>query len=238
MHLLQQLDKAQARRRFPNWEPKPTKAKFKPENATIDNTILCILDFSELEITVGDWILESAQTEASKAEVREHIIRNSEDELKHDKALSYLKEYVGYQDALVGKAQKLIERWRAQKPTFALAYALEMGIFMSVLPWLNKNGDVYCSTVSNWISDDETVHVVVNGLLAKECGHKLTKDHFVLVKDTLEYIYRYYDNDYIRKQVERAFARLTTGKDNAMMDESVPSTPAFFEQNNKQTTEY
>jgi hypothetical protein len=233
MSLLQELDKAQARRRFPDWQPKPTSASYKPEDQTVEATIHRLLDFSDLEITVGEWILASATDDS----VKEHVERNSKDELKHDEALSYLKSYVGYEAEHSG-AQELIERWRAEEPTFALAYALEMGIFMSILPWLNKNGDVYCSTVSNWISDDETVHVVCNSLLAKHLGQKLTVLHFTLVRDTLAYIYDAYGTAFVRTQVERAFRRLTTGKDNAMMDESVPTTPAFFEQNNKRTTEY
>lgn len=224
--LIQTLEKAQQRRRFPDWQPTPPQGKL---DSNIPKTVLWkLLEFIDLEVTVGQWIVKSNRDQA----IASFIERNAADELKHDKALRLLREYAGKPSTISDEANDIIKRWKAQEPTFALAYALEMGVFMTILPWLNKNGDVYCSTVAGWISDDETVHVVTNAALAKHTGQKLTKAHYTLVRDTLAFI------GFEPNVIQRAFKRLQSGKDRAMMNESVAITPAFFEQSDKRSTEY
>jgi len=232
--LLETLQKAQNRRRFPNWQPLPTKGKLK-STAYKKEVLYRMLEFVDLEITVGNWVVASGSNNKVDEAIADILRRNAADETKHDEALKLLRDYTGAPSTVSPEAASIIKRWGEQEPSFALAYALEMGVFMTILPWLNKNGDVYCSTVSGWISDDETVHVITNAALAKHTGSKLTKEHFELVIDTLLYIFKGEDANQI---IRRACKRLRTGKDNAMMDESVVTTIAFFEQSDKRPTEY
>jgi hypothetical protein len=233
--LLKTLKKAQSRRRFPDWTPTPTKGKFKASAFNTD-VIYRMLEFVDLEITVGNWVITSGSDNKLQDEITKLLNRNAADETKHEEVLKLLRNYVDAPSTISSEASALIQRWEEQEPSFALAYALEMGVFMTILPWLNKNGDVYCSTVSGWISDDETVHVITNAALAKHTGSKLTKEHFALVIDTLAYIFR--GESDVTNRIKRACQRLRTGKDNGMMDESVVTTIAFFEQYDKQPTEY
>lgn len=230
--LLSRLSAFQKRRKFPDWQPKPAYAPCRIEEPTL-STIHRMLNLLDLEVTVGEWVKEALwQLEpADKAAALVFIERNSLDEQKHDQALRYLATYtnLGAPDA---QAQALVSRWQAQKPSFMLAYALEMGVFMSVLPYLTRAGDMYCAKVSQWIADDEGVHVLTNRELANELKQSLTKEVCKLVVDTLAYIFG--DN----LQAERALRRLTTGKDATMIEESVPVTPAFFEQHDKRSVVY
>lgn len=224
------LQKAQDKRRFPDWQPKPPAGKFTKTNYNeADLGILeRLLHFVDLEVSVGSWV---ASNSAAYPSVTRMLQRNTADELKHDEALRQLKSYVGSSEP-TKEAKDIINQWNSQEPTFALAYALEMGVFMSILPWLNKNGDAYCSQVSNWISDDEVCHVVTNNVMMKEQKQPLTKEMFITVRETLLYIFEDIN------VVARAFNRLKTGVDTAMMNESIPLTTAFFEQSDKRTTQY
>jgi hypothetical protein len=220
------LERFQSFRKFPKWQPlkppaKSTKSYFAKDQAALVNRLL---QFVDLEVEVGTWIIDSMGelSQHQQKVVDAYIKRNSQDEKKHDVGFRSLRSYLGYTEDPQG--QLLLAAWKKQPPSFALAYALEMGIFMSLLPWLNRFGDTYVAQLSQWVSDDEMVHVQTNRRLAEFCNQKLTEQMFALVAQTIYYIFQE------TSQVERALHRLTTGQDKAMIGESLPTTIKFFEQ--------
>lgn len=225
-----------SRRRFPEWKPEDPYSPYyerSPEATFVIRRMLALLD---LELTVGEWV-KKALASANLQEAQAFVERNSLDEQRHDLALRKLSFYVGGASTDV-ESERLVQRWQAQKPSFSLAYALEMGVFFSLLPALTDFGDMYCVKVSQWISDDEGVHVLVNGRLAKELGERLTQEQAALVCDTVEWVFRPLGSTYVRRVQERALRRLTTGQDPDMMRQSVPVTPAFFEQVDRRSIVY
>lgn len=234
MSLLQKLTSFQDRRRFPNWQPKsPTNVHSMPPATVAVIQRMCHL--IDLEVTVGGWVqasLASLSHDNYDAAVT-YIEHNASDETKHEQVMHCLARYVDTPPVPLD-AQAIVQAWQNQPPTFALAYALEMGVFMSILPWLTKNGDMYCVKVAQWIADDEGVHVLTNRELATLLQEPVTLDMARLVKRTLTYIFA----DDASAHVTRAIRRLNTGSDPEMMNESVAITPAFFEQHDKRSVVY
>ncbi len=230
------LDSYQARRRFPDWQPEDPYSPYHEQSPLATALIKRMLAFLDLEVTVGQWV-KKALAAANLSEAQAHVERNSLDELKHDSALRKLSLYVG--GATEDSTSKaLISRWQAQAPSFSLAYALEMGVFFSILPALTKYGDMYCVKVSQWISDDEGVHVLVNRELASALGERLTHTQLNLVVETLLWTFEPLGASQAREVCERAVRRLKSGSDPLMMQQSVPVTPAFFEQVDKRSIVY
>lgn len=236
MTLAADLQKFQERRRFPDWKPDKPYSPYHAQSTTATEVIKRALAFLDLELVVGEWVVQALERAYLKEAV-EYVHRNSADELKHDEVLSILTHYVGG-STKTEVSEAIVRDWQKQQPSFSLAYALEMGVFFSILPALTKHGDMYCVKVSQWISDDEGVHVLTNGALAKHLGEKLTKDHLQLVVRTLAYVFEPLGEAEVKRTVERAIRRLNTGKDPDMMQQSVPVTPAFFEQVDKRSIVY
>lgn len=238
MTLLKDLQSYQERRRFPDWQPKPTEDVRTDNSKPEDKVILRALEFLPLELQVADWDRE-AQLVPELEEVESILERNASDEDKHDEVLGYLATHYGKRGVEDSEAISLLKRWVALNchPVVSM-YALECGVFFSILPALTKFGDVYAATVAQWINDDERVHVETNLRLMKALGLKLTDKVVRLVYDTNIYIFSPMGTQYAESQGQRAVRRLTTGKDKQMTQESVPVTIAFFEQRNKQSIVY
>lgn len=239
--LIADLQKYQNSRKYPDWEPSPAGTVNFTEG-TNTQVVKRALDFLPLELQVAVWDDEASQAWRESAEVRAILERNAADERKHDEALRFLSQHYnkkGFEDNRA--ANELLQHWQVMSslvhPVVAM-YTLEMGVFFSILPALNKRGDVYASTVAAWISDDERVHVETNLRLMKELNLKLTQDCLELVRDTILYIFAPLGEAQATEQARRALKRLTSGKDAAMLRESVPVTIAYFEQTSKQTIVY
>jgi hypothetical protein len=232
--LEQTLASFQRRRRFPDWQPVAPSSRHHIDAATVE-VIRRICSLLDLEVTVGEWVTDAlhALPSSEHRAALSYINRNSSDESKHDSVMRHLAQYVGLSEREDPSARAIVDAWQKQQPSFALAYALEMGVFMSILPWLTKNGDMYCVKCAQWIADDEGVHVLTNRELATVLGQPVTRDMGILVKQTLEYIFGAGGDT-----VARALRRLQTGTDSAMMNESVAVTPAFFEQHDKRSIKY
>lgn len=238
--LLETLRSQRSNRRFPDWQPEPTNARSNlPANVVVVLRRLCLL--RDLEIQVGDWI-DAARKEANSDEIVELLQKNIDDEQKHAQTIDYLNAYINSQPTETEQAHARVVKsyWSNNLPqTFASAYALEMGVFFTVLPWMVRNGDVYTTRVSQWISDDEAVHVRNHLTMAKHLQQKLTDKHVTAIKATLQWLF--YDalgRQETSRLIDRALLRLRTGKDPAMNDESVPVTVAMFEQKDKRKIVY
>jgi hypothetical protein len=239
MSLLSSLRSFQDLRRFPEWQPlkPPTGAGWRSSTVGADMVYSRIVQLVDLEVSVGSWVKQAlvALPESERSTAQAYVHRNARDELKHDTAFRHFRTYIGGSPQSA-EAQALVAEWQAQEPSFALAYALEMGVFMSLLPFLNRHGDTYVAQLSQWVSDDEVVHVRTNLALAQACGQKLTRTHFSLVARTVAWVFETEENT--SQLVERALKRLTTGKDPAMLEQSLPTTIKFFEQSSTTTISY
>ena len=241
--LLEDLQKYQRSRKFPDWQPLPTDT----QNFTISSASQVIrraLDFLPLELQVAEWdeLAQRCGDGLDKEGIRAILERNAADENKHDKALHYLSNhYVKASDVENEAANELLQRWQVLgdmvHPVTAM-YALEMGVFFSILPALNKHGDVFASTVAAWISDDERVHVETNLRIMKHLKLQLTKTCLELVRDTVLYIFAPLGEEEAAKQAARSLKRLVSGIDRQMLQESVPVTIAYFEQGHKGSIVY
>lgn len=233
--LATKLQSFQEKRRFPNWKPQMAKSTYKHTNTVNERIIKRCLAFVDLELQVRDWVITQTGIDD---ETKAQLLRNSNDEDKHDEVLRYLRVYFGHY-AVDQQARDIIYRWKSLSVApIVAAYALEMGVFFSILPALVTRGDVYCAAVGTWINDDERVHVECNLAVMKELKLKLTQEVIQLVFDTVEYIFKPLGLEGSDKEARRAIKRLTTGKDKQMLIESLPVTTAFFEQDDRRSIVY
>lgn len=239
MTIAQQIQEISGKRRLKGWEPVPTTSKFTGDPG-VRKVIqrLCLL--KDLEIQVGNWINVGLDSQDEQA-IREALMQNISDEERHYRTVQALESYV---EPLLNKgeqlmAENIVRTWADLPQTFVSAYALEMGVFFSILPWMAKHGSPYIQQASNWISDDEAVHVRIHLLCSKLKGQKLSIDHLQAIKNTIHFLFRQvYGDEEIFVIVDRAISRLKTGKDVTMRDESVLATPAFFEQRTREDIKY
>lgn len=238
MTLVTDLQSFQRRRKFPNWQPQKPGNSYKGSTATSEYQVLLrCLDFLPLELQVQNWDAE-ADLVPELAEASDILQRNAADEDKHNTVLKYLYDYLGKQ-GIGQQAQQLLDKWEALNchPVLSM-YALEMGVFFSILPTLTKFGDVYAAQVAQWINDDERVHVETGLRLMKALGLKLTSELLELIYLTNVYIYTPLGHVEAHARARRACERTVTTKDRNMLNESLPTTIAFFEQHSRQSIVY
>lgn len=230
--LLDDLQSYQDRRRFPHWKPKAPESILVSRGDAQEQVVQRCLHFLPLELQVADWCTSADLP----PEVSQYLERNAEDEQKHDEVLRMLSDYYGVED-VPAAASSLMNRWHSLSvhPVLA-AYALEMGVFFSILPTLIRHGDVYAATVAQWINDDERTHVETNLRIIRHLGLKLTEDIAILVFNTVGYIYEPLGQS--QEQATRAVRRLYSGRDKQMLTDSLPITTAFFEQTDKRSIVY
>lgn len=236
---IQKLLDATSKRRLRSWEPvKPATNIAKEQwSATLERC--CIL--GELEVSVGEWVKEASKALSSKdLELCKYMaLSNAQDEDKHELQISYLREYVVGKKRSVFQdgADEIIAMWQLLPASFTTAYALESGVFFTILPYLNTYGDSFCSRVSQWISEDETFHVLFNGTMSEMLGEKLTTAHVEAVVKTLFWLFQD-DVSEAEKACQRAIRRFKTGYDQNMISEATPTGIAFFEQKSRNQIVY
>lgn len=242
--LLEDLQSYQARRKFPNWQPKPAANTYTGDKTSPGYQVLLrCLDFLPLEMQVAEWDREALLVpEVENYEIESILERNAADETKHDTALRYLSNYLewsGEHHKYIDEHTNLLHRWQTLNchPLISM-YSLEIGVFYSILPALLNSGDVYAATVAQWISDDEVVHVNTGRRLMTALGLKLTKEILTLVHDTNVYIFKPLGDEQAYGVADRAVRRTVSGRDNQMLQESLPTTIAFFEQRDKRSIVY
>lgn len=240
--LLEDLRKFQSKRKFPDWQPKANTGAIKHTHSPEEEVVLRCLAFVDLEAQVGTWIETLAQ-DSDNDELVQILQRNVADELKHDKAIRDLQMYYRYKENFdirkSTRANALVNHWKTSEAHPVVnAYALEMGIFFTILPILMRCGDVYAAMVAGWINDDERVHVETNLRLMKHFKLKLTSDLVFLVYNTVAFIYEPFGQERATAEAERAVNRLVKTKDLQMLNESLPIAIAYFEQNKTQDIVY
>jgi hypothetical protein len=229
MKLIDKLEAIQTKRKYPHWRPRKVEATV----SNVDPVIIRCLEFLPLELSVAEWDYEASNLEDCEL-IADILHRNANDEDKHDKALAYLSKHYGMQPGVRSQeAQNLIDRWKNNKShPLCRMLALEMGVFFSILPYLKMNGDTYAAEVSDWIKDDEVVHVKTGLLLVSELWLTIDKELLKLVYDSNNYIFKSHD------KAAKATMRLVNGSASDLIDESLPQTVGFFELNDVRKTYY
>lgn len=235
---IETIVQAQTKRRYPNWEPQPCSARYSCRDKAQLKTLQRCVSLLNLELQVGDWLNENSNPDVLPNEVIECLKRNVADEDKHFAALSFLQEYSGIDKDGEQKVNELTELWQSMPSNFATIYALEMGVFFSVLPYLVRHGDMFFVSVSQWISDDEAVHVTTHGTLMKEFKQRITQEHADAVIKTLYFIFEFLPETTKQSLVSRALNRLVSGKDPDMANYSLPATVDKFSQESMKSLVY
>lgn len=235
MSLVEDLQKFQAKRKFPDWKPKANTGRYVAKNTPAEEVVRRCISLVDLEVQVGDWVEHVSKDLPDVAQI---LLRNVADEQKHDIAIRDLQNYYGMPKPTLD-TQRLVKQWQELdcSPVVA-AYALEMGVFFTILPILRNSGDVYAATVSNWINDDERVHVETNLRLMKHFGLKIPAEVILLVFHTVVYIFQPMGIEKAEAEGRRACKRLVSTKDPQMLMDSLPITISFFEQNSNQDIVY
>jgi hypothetical protein len=245
--IVKDLQSYQDKRRYPNWEiaypktkqgqPKINYDVYYGAETTNVEIVRRALAFLSLELQVQDWIL-SVPGFSNQHEVHDFLKRNAKDEQKHDDVLRRLEFYYGGAKK-TATSEEIVNDWMQltyEHPNvhpLAASYALEAGVFFTVLPALTKYGDVFAAAVAGWIIDDERCHVETALRILKELGETVPKECGKLVYRTIAYIFEPLGSDEAHKQAARSVQRLVTGVDKQMNQDSVPYTIAYFETNSK-----
>lgn len=192
-----------------------------------------------LEMDVKKFILEGlSKPEASiiGEEGINCLMRNTEDEDRHDLALNNCVKILGNYDPQYENEAKLIAKaWELHPDhTIAKAAALENGVFFLMLPLLRRYGSPSVITTAVDISADEVGHVQSHRYAATQMSQKVSKSLDKLRKDTVAWIVDDFNQDNLDINV------LMRASDNLMYKGIAPelefsqsyNVPAFFENRN------
>lgn len=156
-----------------------------------EKTIAKCLALRILEIPVGEWILESGRQETDRlSDIQKQLIKsNSEDEKKHDLALSMAaKLYVDLGDFLE-EAKLIANEWLdCNDHPIVKAFVIENGVFFVLLPILRVFGNAGLRTLSKDISQDEGIHAPTNRQISLDLGYWYSEKLDRLRKDTVDWL--------------------------------------------------
>jgi hypothetical protein len=146
-----------------------------------------------LELPVKSFILDGlSRPEASK--IGEDgvacLIRNSEDEDKHDIALTNcLKVFKNYNPAFEQEAQNILNAWASLEDNpITITACLENGLFFVILPLYRKFGGPSARTTALDISADEVNHVMAHRTASEMMGFKPSRKLDNLRKATCDWL--------------------------------------------------
>lgn len=232
-------DKLLSRKR--SWTPvRPTAGKLKPGSET---TIFRALALRQLELPVGDFILQATKKDVPAASL-DLLRSNIVDEEKHDLALGYIAEALGTDPKAEAEAAQLTKAWIDHPDhTVLKAMVLERSIFFVLLPFFRFNGDAGLRTVSADISRDEQVHVAANSLVCKELNLKISTSLDTLRKATIQWVMQPLiksEDRYLDRQfwIDQSDSLLYSGKAEGLIETKRARMPAFFEHANTNLPQY
>jgi hypothetical protein len=221
-----------------SWQPVAPITLDYAEEGTVDILSRC-LALRALEIPVKDLILEGLSRHESNVigeEGKAALLRNTEDEERHDIALNNcVAVFKDYDSSYEAGAKDIVDAW-AKHPDGSIlkAAALENGIFFMILPLLRRFGGASLRTTSVDISADEIGHVQLHRYAAEQLGHKPSKSLDNLRKATVNWIVRDFSHPQINAE------KLKKASDSLMYRGVAPElqftqtsqVPAFFERSN------
>lgn len=242
--MAQQTVYTQVQNRRKSWQAiTPTSTEYLPEIA--QNIISRCLSLRIMEIPVREFLLNGlSRVEAQLIgnEGRECLLRNGEDEERHDLALNNcVKVLKNYDSKYESEAAILAKIWMSHPDhPIAKAATLENGIFFLMLPLMRRYGSPSLITTSIDISADEVGHVQSHRFATTQMNQKVSKSLDDLRKATASWIIGdFQDGDLTANKLMQA--------SNSLMYKGIApeleftktfSVPAFFESRNDQLPYY
>ena len=226
------------------WVPvKPEKAE-KPIEGSED-VLSRMLALRCLEIPVKNFILEGLSREDSKVigkEGIETLLRNTEDEERHDKALNNcVAAFDGYNSKYEKTADSIADAWikDSNHPILKTAY-LETSVFFVMLPFIRKWGFSPLRVTSIDISADEVGHVRSHRQAARRIGHRPGPSLDKLRKATVAWMSQGLDFDGMTqdKLLSISQSLMTRGVSSELNFSRSYQQPAFFETSNDALPKY
>lgn len=197
------------------------------------------LSLRVLEIPVRDFILDGL-SKVEKSLIGDDgyasLMRNTEDEERHDTALANcVQVYKDYDPSYENEAVNILDAWKNHPDHPILkAAVLENGIFFAILPLLRRFGGASLRTTSVDISADEVGHVILHRHVAQELGQRPSTSLDKLRKATVDWIAQKFNHSAINAD------KIRSASDNLMYRGIAPEldftktfqVPAFFERSN------
>jgi len=228
----------QVQKRRKSWQAiSPTAVEYLPVKAA--DMISRCLSLRVLEIHVEEFILTGlSRHEANNLgeEAVACLMRNAEDEERHDLALTNCVRVLdNYNPEFEGEAAKFANAW-INHPDFPITKAatLENGIFFLILPLMRKYGSPSLITTAIDIAADEVGHVQSHRFASTEMNQKVSPSLDVLRKATARWIIGDFKDGNLTPE------SLLHASDSLMYKGVAPelefsqsyNNPAFFEINN------
>jgi hypothetical protein len=173
------------------WQPNSPSAQ--SDYCLAPDTISRCLALTPLEPLVKGFILDGLDRADHKLLGEDAItalLRNTEDEVKHELALDYAKKsLINYNPKFEDEALSLIQAWNLLDcHPITKAAVLENGVFFIVLPLYASFGSASLRISANSISADEVIHVQTHRAAAQILKAKPSKQLDQLRHDTVAWL--------------------------------------------------
>lgn len=226
---------------------KPATPAPNSETTKFPRTISRAISLRGLEMPVKQFLQEGLDREDINRISEDGILtlmRNQEDEDRHDSALNTCYEAFGnYNGNVTQDAQSIIDRWvELEAHPIVKAAVLENGVFFVVLPLFNLHGTTTLRETSQWISRDEILHVQSHRKASELLGARPTKALDNLRKETVDWIVSYLDEETGKvgskdRWMKASDQLMRTGK-SELNETKFAVKPAFFEIDNSTVNTY
>lgn len=183
-------EKVAAKRK--NWQPiTPTSKESCTEG--MEDLLSKALCFRFLELPVYDFIMDGlsrSETSMIGDAGKDALIRNTEDEVRHDTALNNcVAVFSNYNKSFEEEATQIVDAWIAHPDHPILKAAmLENSLFFLILPLFRRFGGDALRITSIDISADEVNHVQIHRHVAKELNQKPSRSADNLRKQTVDWL--------------------------------------------------
>lgn len=229
---------SQVNSRRKEWEPIcPTAIETAVEGA--EDTISRGLALRKLELPVKEFILEGISRPETKSlgeEAISSLMRNTEDEEKHDTALNnctvVYRDYNPKDEVIV---DQILDAWKTHPDhPITKTAVLENGVFFVLLPLYRQFGGSALRMTSMDISADEINHVQIHRYVSKKLGQRPSKSLDDLRKATIAWLVAnfsvvgYSKDKFVKASDDLMYRGIT----DELEFTKTSTVPAFFERRN------
>lgn len=210
-----------------------------------EETILRCLSLRTLELPVKEMLSQGLERELpDDPGVLPALLSNMADEDKHDKALNFIVDAHGVDEAAEREAEKIRDAWLRDPSHPILKTAiLERSVFFVLLPFFRFCGDVGIRTVASDISRDEQTHTALHAMCAHDIGEKTTPALNKLRRATVAWAMdklghspdKHLNKDFWLRQSDSLYYQ---GKAPGLADTRRARMPCFFETSNVNLPKY
>jgi len=217
-----------------SWEPVAVdKGEFVEGS---EDTLKRCLALRTLELPVKEMLQQGLERELpDDPGIIPALRSNQADETKHDRALQFIVDAHGVNEAAEREAQAIRKAWLSNPSHPILKTAiLERSVFFVLLPAFRFLGDMGLRTCASDISRDEQTHSLIHAMVAHDLGERPTPALNKLRKATVHWAMdllgnsenKYLNKDFWLKQSDNLYA---SGKAQGLVETQRARMPAFFE---------